>query len=53
MDAKEGMIVAFAHGSKEFTMRYDAPKKDIKHEELLARIHGLISLATIRLYLIK
>ncbi|WP_288821214.1 hypothetical protein [uncultured Leclercia sp.] len=35
MDAKEGMIVAFAHGPESFTMRYDAPKKDIPHEELL------------------
>lgn len=32
MDAKQGVIVAFAHGPKEFTMRYEA---DVKHAELL------------------
>ncbi|KAF7728913.1 hypothetical protein EC973_005308 [Apophysomyces ossiformis] len=33
MDAKQGTIVAFGHGAKEFTMRYDAP--DTRYAELL------------------
>lgn len=32
MDAKKGMIVAFGHGPKEFTMRY---KADVPHANLL------------------
>lgn len=32
MDARQGLIVAFGHGPKEFTMRYDA---DVPHAELL------------------
>ncbi|RMQ47220.1 hypothetical protein ALQ04_01548 [Pseudomonas cichorii] len=32
MDATQGLIVAFAHGPKEFTMRYTA---DVPHAELL------------------
>ncbi|MGH8855788.1 MAG: hypothetical protein ACREWI_16115 [Telluria sp.] len=32
MDAKQGAIVAFAHGPREFTMRYKAP---VPHAELL------------------
>ncbi|GKW25905.1 hypothetical protein PEC311524_34990 [Pectobacterium carotovorum subsp. carotovorum] len=32
MDAKQGLIVAFGHGPKEFTMRY---KADVAHEPLL------------------
>lgn len=32
MDAKQGLIVAYAHGPKEFTMRYEA---NVPHAELL------------------
>lgn len=32
MDAKQGLIVAYGHGPKEFTMRY---KADVPHAELL------------------
>ncbi len=32
MDAKQGLLVAFAHGPKEFTMRYQA---DVPHAQLL------------------
>ncbi|MDM6891150.1 hypothetical protein QUG40_21170 [Enterobacter cloacae] len=32
MDPKQGLIVAFGHGPKEFTMRY---KADVAHQELL------------------
>lgn len=32
MDAKQGLLVAFAHGPKEFTMRYQA---DVPHAKLL------------------
>ncbi|MEQ9872808.1 hypothetical protein ABRP91_02935 [Pectobacterium brasiliense] len=32
MDAKQGLIVAFGHGPKEFTMRY---KADVPHAQLL------------------
>ncbi|KFA85099.1 MULTISPECIES: hypothetical protein [Enterobacter] len=32
MDPKQGLIVAFIHGPKEFTMRY---KADVPHQELL------------------
>jgi hypothetical protein len=32
MDAKQGLLVAFAHGPKAFTMRYQA---DVPHAQLL------------------
>lgn len=31
MDPKQGLIVAFGHGPKDFTMRY---KADVPHQEL-------------------
>ncbi|MNI84766.1 hypothetical protein D3C73_1416980 [compost metagenome] len=32
MDAKQGLLVAFAHGPEAFTMRYQA---DVPHAQLL------------------